>query len=242
MSYYNRDCKRLSINKKNMDYLKMGGCANIWHDSNIVFKEYFCDTVPVLRLSCEMFDFLKTINDPHFIELYDIYSKMSLLKLFKYKRDSQFFTVDAYTAKYYPDNSVNVLTAPVDYILDNFRELDILFDVFTKHQVVTCDIKRENSILSHDGIVIIDPDLFAKTERHQDDYIATANKQNLLNFFHSILFNAMQSLFSVNEKLFVNQKINSIIEDITVKKNTDIAYQLSKKIGHVKRPIDYLRE
>ena len=163
MSYYNRDCKRLSINKKNMDYLKMGGCANIWHDSNIVFKEYFCDTVPVLRLSGEMFDFLKTINDPHFIELYDIYSKMSLLKLFKYKRDSQFFTVDAYTAKYYPDNSVNVLTAPVDYILDNFRELDILFDIFTKHQVVTCDIKRENSILSHDGIVIIDPDLFAKT-------------------------------------------------------------------------------
>ena len=43
VSYYNRDCKRLSINKKNMDYLKMGGCANIWHDSNIVFKEYFCD-------------------------------------------------------------------------------------------------------------------------------------------------------------------------------------------------------
>lgn len=242
MTYYNRDRQELLLKKEDMEFLDNGSFGRCFHNGEVVLKEYFPWVGPSIRISAKMFDIFKSINNPHFIELLDIYSDSNLLSHIMCKLGVKKFITDVYTAKYYPDNCVNALYGNIDYILDNFREIEKLFDEFADDNISVNDIKRKNCILGSNDIVIIDPDLFAKTERHQDDYIATANKQNLLNFFHSISFNAMQSLFSVNEKLFVNQKINSIIEDITVKKNTDIAYQLSKKIGHVKRPIDYLRE
>lgn len=65
--------------------------------------------------------YLKNINNPHFIELFDLYSDFNYIELIKNKVGILPFVVDAYTARYYPDNSVNVLLEHKDYILDNLK-------------------------------------------------------------------------------------------------------------------------
>ena len=115
MSYF--DINGAYFSKKNMQYLSSGQCASICHNKEIVFKEYFSDTLPNCRLSPKMFDILKSINNKHFIKLFNIYSDMNLIELIEYKTNIRKFFVDAYTAEYYSDDSVNVLYESIDYIL-----------------------------------------------------------------------------------------------------------------------------
>ena len=158
MSYYNRNHKKLKVNA--LEYLNSGECAKILCNKDIVLKEYYSETILNSRLNGKMFDILKNISNPHFIELFDIYSCFDFIELLENKIGILPFIVDAYTAKYYSDNSVNVLLEHKDYILDNFRELELLFKIFSENMICTDDIKRDNTVIGKDGIVIIDPDLF----------------------------------------------------------------------------------
>ena len=132
MAYYNRNCEKLQLKKRKLEYLNEGQCAEVYKYSDIIFKKYFSGTNKRFRLNPETFDILRTINNQHFIELYDIYKEMSLLDLFQYKNNDKLpFVVDAYTAKYYDNDYENkIIYEPVDYLLDNFRELEILFKLF----------------------------------------------------------------------------------------------------------------
>lgn len=236
MAYYNRNHKRLKLN--GMKYLNYGGCAKILYNKDIIFKEYYSETAPSCKLSPKMFDMLKQINNPHFIELFDIYSDFDFIELVKNKMELLPFIVDAYTAKYYPDNSVNALYEQKDYILDNFRELEILFDIFSQNKICTDDIKKSNTIISKTGIIIIDPDLFYTSESSKES-ISTLNKKNLLDLFKSICMNsATNELNYVKLKTFTDNELANII----VTENTDITYEISKKLKYIKKPIEILKK
>ena len=235
MAYYNRNCERLGLNTKKMNFLDCGCCAKVLRYDNTVFKEYFFNTASAFRLSSEMFDILKDINNEHFIKLFEIYSDMSLLNLFKYKMKALPFKVDAYTAKYYIDDSINVLNESNDYILDNFRELELLFEVFTNIGIITDDLKRSNAIISTDGIVIIDPDCFYQSSESKE-FIAISNKKKLLGLLRSVCSDSAQK-----RQHFVKilPKIDDLV-NIEITENTDVTYEISKKLKYVKKPIDYL--
>lgn len=136
MTYYNRNYEKITLKKSSLKFLDCGTCGKILHNKNTIFKEYFPTTSPRFRLKPEEFDILKNIDNPHFIKLFDIYTNLSLLKLLKNKRKKSPFKIDAYTAKYYPDDSVDALYEQKDYILDNFKELEILFDIFTNNAIL----------------------------------------------------------------------------------------------------------
>ena len=119
MSYYDRNYKKLKLN--DMEYLNSGECAKILYNKEMILKKYYYSTELNYRLSEKMFDLLKNINNPHFIELIDIYSDFNFIELLKNKMGILSFFVDAYTAKYYPDNSINVLLEHKDFILDNIK-------------------------------------------------------------------------------------------------------------------------
>ena len=189
MSYYNRNYKKIKLSA--MEYLNSGECAKVFYNKEIIFKEYYSKTRLNCRLSEKMFDILKKINNPHFIELFDIYSDFDFIELLKNKLKILPFIVDAYTAKYYPDDSINVLFEHKDYILDNFKELEVLFRIFSENMICTDDIKKDNTVISKDGIVIIDPDLFY-TMQSSREFISALNKKKLLNLFRSILINSMK--------------------------------------------------
>lgn len=174
MSYYNRDHKKIKLD--DFEYLNSGECARILYNKEVIFKEYFPETEPCYRINEKVFNILKNINNSHFIELFDFYSDFNFIELLKNKVGILPFVIDAYTAKYYPDDSVNVLIEHKDYILDNLKELEVLFRVFSENMICTDDIKRDNTVIGKDGIVIIDPDLFY-TMQSSREFISTLNKK-----------------------------------------------------------------
>ncbi len=233
--YYNRNYKKLKLN--NMEYLNNGGCAEVLHNEEIIFKEYYYETSHNYRLDEKMFDILKNIHNSHFIELFDIYSNFNFTELLKNKIGMLPFTVDAYTAKYYPDNSVNALLENKDYLLDNFKELEILFKTFSKNMICTADIKKDNTVIGKDGIVIIDPDLFYTMEFGKE-LISTLNKKNLLYLFRSIFINSLKGKPNYDRMVTY---IDSELVNIKVTDTTDVTQEISKKLRYVKRPIELVK-
>ncbi len=229
MAYYNR--KGEILKREQMEYLSSGNCAFVCHNNEIIFKEYFSDTVTSCRLTAKLFDLLKDIDDKHFIKLFEIYSDMDASKLMQKK-----FIVDAYTAKYYSDDSINALYEPVDYTLDNFSELEKLFDTFTNNSIVADDVKRKNAILSYSGIIIIDPDTFYTVSLPKQD-IAIANKKELLTLFRSICVSGIKKRKNKEEIL---KKIILDLANIKVDNKTDVTHEICKKLSCVKKPMDYL--
>lgn len=145
VDYYNRHFDRFNLEK--MEYINKGLCAEIYSDEEQIFKKYFPLTPRSCRLKENVFDILKDINNTHFIELYEIYNRSNQIDLYKSLCDNHEFIVSAYTAKYYNDNSVNALLEDKNYLLENFYELEKLFEELTKNNICTDDIKRDNSIL-----------------------------------------------------------------------------------------------
>lgn len=235
MSYYNRDYEKLQLH--DMEYLCAGSCARILHNKDMIFKQYFSQTPSHLRLSVEMFDILKSVNDPHFMELFDIYSDSYIRKSSNDKLSKSAFTVDAYTAKYYPDDAVNPLLEHKNYLLDNFKELETLFKVFTENKVFADDIRRDNTIIGRDKIVIIDPDIFYTSEEAKKT-ISISNKWKLLKLFRSILLSYASD---EKERSQAVDFVENELMNIEVKDTTDITSEISKKLKYVKKPIELLK-
>ena len=232
MSYYNRDHKKIKLD--DFEYLNSGECARILYNKEVIFKEYFPETEPCYRINEKVFNILKNINNPHFIELFDFYSDFNFIELLKNKVGILPFVIDAYTAKYYPDDSVNVLIEHKDYILDNLKELEVLFRVFSENMICTDDIKRDNTVIGKDGIVIIDPDLFY-TMQSSREFISTLNKKNLLYLFRDILINSIKNELNPGKiKTFIDNEL----VNFEVKANTDVTYEISKKLKYIKKPIE----
>lgn len=235
MAYYNRNHKKFKIN--DIEYLNSGECAKVLYNKDIIFKEYYSETYHHCRINEKMFDILKNVNNPHFIELYDIYCDFDFIELLENKIGILPFVVDAYTAKYYPDDSVNVLYEHKDYILDNFMELENLFDIFTKNMICTDDIKKENTVISKESIIIIDPDLFYTMEKSKES-ISALNKKKLLNLFRSILLNSLEN--EPNHGKIITY-IDNELANIEVTNNTDVTYEISKKLKYSKKPIELFK-
>ena len=231
LAYYNQEGKKFKA--KNMQFLKCGGCSEVFHNNSIIFKKYYKNCKSIYRLTDDMFNILKDIHDPNFIELIDIYKKMNLIERFYYSKED-LFNVDAYMAKYYIEDDTNVLYESISYLLDNFRKLDILFDIFSNNAILTDDIKRPNTIINKDGIVIIDPDLFYICK---DKNLKLWNKQNLLKLCRGI---CKKSLSNEDNYEIINANINHELTNFSVDNDTDVAYELSRKLKGYKRPIDYL--
>ena len=242
MKYYSRDCKELSLNIEALSYLNCGGCAEVQYNGKIIFKKYYDFTERQFRLSPEMFDILKTINNEHLMKIYEIYSKTNILKLLSSKIGKTKFTVDAYTAKYYRDDDIDILATTKDYLLDNFRELEELFTAFTTNGIKPGDLKRDNTVLNSNGIILIDPDSFSISPDSNNDLVIK-NKKALLSLFKDLLLKCALYKEDCEQSIqFIDRKIDNDLTDFKINERTEITVELSKKLKYVKRPIDYFRK
>ena len=249
MAYYNCEGKKLRLNLDKMEYLNSGNCALVIHDSNIIFKEYFSKTVWKNRITPGLFNDLKGVNNPHFIKLYDYYFKCCYFDL-KYRLKDEFLKIDAYSAKYYDYNSVNILLENKDYILDNFYELELLFDFFTNEEIIINDMSRRNSILGKNGIVIIDPDFFVSYKDLRrlfgDEvyfkvkrlfHLSIENKKELLMLYKDLILNTMKYMGYCLD----NDDSFGFLYDFEIDENTIVVDEISKRLKNVKKPIDIVR-
>ena len=81
MAYYNRKYQKIKLD--NMKYLSSAGCVQVFYDKEKTFKEYSSKTTLNWRLSEEIFDILKDIDNPNFIKLFNIYSDYNRINLIK---------------------------------------------------------------------------------------------------------------------------------------------------------------
>lgn len=213
-----------------MHHLRDGTCAEVFYDKENIFKTYFKDTLNMYRIQIEMFNWLKTLREECFIKLYEVYKNSSRFEILKDKKET--FIVDAYTAKYYKEEKINILYKSIDYLLDNFKKLEDLFAIFSNNGVLTDDVFRKNVVLTSNGIIIIDPDLFSIYKKED---LVIKNKNNLLNLLNGLCMYKSCIKSDLGVMKFANK-----VTDFEVLENTEIAYELSRKLKGCKRPIDYL--
>lgn len=235
VDYYNRKFDILKPEK--MEYINKGLCAEIYSNGEKILKKYYSLTPLTCRLKAEVFDILKDINNPHFIELYDIYHRGNEIDLYRSIFGDHEFIVSAYTAKYYKDDSINILLEDKNYLLENFYELENLFEEFTKNMICTNDIKRGNSILGKNGIVIIDPDLFYIVTS-AEDFLRKTNKKNLLYLYQSMIMNSFEDDKNYQKNMSI---LMHLLEDIKVTEKTDITHEVSKTLKYVNKPIELFK-
>ena len=231
MVYYNRNFQKLEL--QNMEYLNQGDCGKVSHNDEIILKEYFDFTHNSYRIKTNVFDTLKSIDDKHLIELYDIYTAKTKIKIFFEKLLRYQFEIDCYTAKYYSDNSVNALNEPKEYLLENLFELQKLFNILTENNICTMDVKRANTIIGKEGIVIIDPDLFYIPKKKEN--VALINQLNLLNLFKSICLTSIDTKRDLDDIL---KYLEKEVLDFDLTEKTDISYEISKKLKYRRCPKD----
>lgn len=230
VDYYNRHLERFNLEQ--MEYINKGLCAEIYSDDEQIFKKYFPLTPLTCRLKADVFDILKDINNPHFMKIYEIYNRCNQIDLYKSICDDHEFIVSAYTAKYYKDNSVNALLEDKNYLLENFYELEKLFEELTKNNICTNDVKKDNSILGKNGIVIIDPDLFYIVES-SDAFLRQMNKKNLFELYNSILVNSLEDNIYYQKNANI---IRALLENIKITGKTDVTHEISKTLKYVNKP------
>ena len=236
MAFYTRDRRNFVSNY--MDYLDFGSCADVFYDGDIIFKKYYPQTLNDCRLSVEMFDILKTIDNPHFIELLDIYHDYNFIEKLKSIIGLLPFSVDAYTAKYYSDNSIDVLLEPKDYILENFRELELLISIFNENGICVRDLKRANTIIGKQGIVVIDPDLFYISSSSVEE-ISKLNRNWLLGLLRDIVYHSLLNKANCKEN---TNFLDLELFNFGVTGYTDITDYLSKKMKYIKKPLELFKK
>lgn len=216
-----------------MKYLSQGDCGEVSYNDEIILKEYFEFINNNYRIKEKVFDILKSIDDKHLIELYDIYTAKNKIKIFFGKLLQCQFKVDCYTAKYYSDNSVNALNEPKEYLLENLFELQKLFNILTENNICTKDVKRANTIIGKEGIVIIDPDLFYIPKEKEN--VALINQLNLLSLFKSICLASIDTKRDLDSIL---KYLEKEVLDFNLTEKTDISYEISKKLKYRRCPKD----
>lgn len=249
MGYYNREGKKLDT--RNMRYLDSGSFGAVYLSEDKIIKIYHPECIDPFegKIPLEVFDILKEIHHPNFMELLDVYSNLDLLTLFCRKLNLIYhFQIDAYTAKYYLNSGVNPLLENKDYLLDNLRKICDLMHIFTQERIRVDDLRSGNMILTKENMIIIDPDYFRFTILPSDRLIKH-NKESLFILFKDICSNYLEEiLFQENPTLTSSQRIisadkivNKQFSDIHITEQTDIPAVLSKRLKSVKKPVELFR-
>ena len=191
MKYYAKDGKEISFTTTSI--INNTGCfGNIYkvaEDDNVCLKEIkdidpstltIFDSVPTV-ISEDIFNYFRDFNDPNFCKLYDLL----------YNKDNK---VVAYTMKYYKSAIDNILSMPVDYLVENFSAIYDAMDRLAKDLVLVVDLHNRNMILTSDNIVVVDFDKYRREKSKPYDVILGINTSALYYAFSKMLNDALSKI------------------------------------------------
>ena len=122
-----------------------------------------------------------------------------------------------------------------NYLLENIEKLEKLFETFSDYKICVEDVKRRNTVINRNEIIIIDPDLFYIFNENASKYfMSLVNKRKLLELVRSIMVNSESG--EVDYLTFENG-INMEILDFKVSDETNITNEVAPKLKYVKKPI-----
>lgn len=191
----------------NMKILGEGSNAIAYLKDGKTLKKYFKNIDIQDRLDKDMFEFLKSVDDIHFMKL----KNYKLCKLIDFEMDRQVDGIKEYTYEYVKKYETKKIIDLEDYLMTNFKELENLAETLASYGVMMYDTASQNSIITKDNIVIIDPDYFVfctdreRTFRH--------NKIEILNLFIDLISENYH--VNYNEKyLLYTDALNNVTENL----------------------------
>ena len=122
-----------------------------------------------------------------------------------------------------------------NYLLENIEKLEKLFETFSDYKICVEDVKRRNTVINRNEIIIIDHDLFyIFNENASKDFMSLVNKRKLLELVRSIMVNSESG--EVDYLTFENG-INMEILDFKVSDETNITNEVAPQLKYMKKPI-----
>lgn len=235
MNYINSNGSIFTDIEKYSEYIDSGGCGIIHRSGDTILKRYYESTENVYRINKKIFDFLKTIDSPNFIQLYDIYTKSNYPKFLLSKVHIIKFRADAYTAKYYKPVDIDPLYYPKEYLLESFLEIEKIINYLSNNRVAADDLKKKNAVLTDDRIVLIDPDLYSfHKDKHGD--VNGLNKLHLLYLLKSFLIDGR---CQEDKKLLTKWYKDNY--DFNVFSSSDCATDyIANTLKYVKKPVELI--
>lgn len=220
MFYYNEDGEKIVDSEKLECMNTCGATSNIYRLSKTkILKTYLEPVSNTNRIDKNLFEILQNINSEYMVKIYELLKNNPSNEL-----------IDGYIAKYYKPYSIDILTDDVNYILDNIRYIEILFDCLAGYGIRVDDVKPDNSILQKNKIILIDPDSYEFVNCSLDS-IKKMNKKTLHKFICSLFI----------KKMIINRiPVNKIqMLKMEIESDSEVSYQLSKKFKTYKRALDY---
>lgn len=105
-------------------------------DGKTVIKIYKEETYECYRIDYETFMYLKTVQSNHLLKLNELFYKERVFCNKKRTlKNPQKSLVDAYTYDFVPEDGTRLTEMPVDYLLTNFRELEVMFRGFARDKI-----------------------------------------------------------------------------------------------------------
>lgn len=224
MFYFSRNKEIFKLDKE-YERFSSGECGEVYTNEKNVFKVYFKNTLDEFRLDEEIFEFIKQIDSQNLMEIYEIYTKASLKNAFGSLTQYNDFQIDAYLAKYYKKDDINVLLKHKDYLLESLEEIEKQFACFTEYLIFLDDIKFENSICTENEIVLIDPDCFRKAYITDGLDVTTIENGSISTsgiYYNSNIHCTMDYLIENNKWVLINYFVDLLSTNFLSFKNYEL--------------------
>lgn len=244
MQYYNSQGELVELNGKKSGIY--GWNSEIMReDDDSFYKRYFGTTHEYSRISIETFEFLKNIENDHLIKLHErFYEAKPFITAEDLLYNLEEYIIDVYTYDWVDEDSIDILSMPIDYLMDNLSELLDLGDYFAKYGMKILDAEPKNVVINKSNIVLIDPDFycFCYNASYKCFPLYEGDLQNqIVKWNRTVIVSLFKALCSSQLKLRdydPNNAIDSFFEDVSSDGNYDASI-VSKKLMGYSTPNDY---
>ena len=142
-----------------------GSRGDVYRYGDIAIKKYRNVSYDCDNIQLDMFENLREIQLPAFVELIDCTTEVVEDERETYDiygRPNKREVVSAYSSRFYETSDEFMIDKPMDYTLNSLYEFKKLVEELNKKDIVIADSHGENLIVTDNNIVIIDPDFYRK--------------------------------------------------------------------------------
>lgn len=136
-------------------------------------------------------------------------------------------------AKFYESENIDLWEMPPSWLVANYNRLLESFKILGKRKILAIDCTPENTIVSKNGITIIDPDLYVKRS-----YESTESNIMALNDLFRELLSESYSKFRENVTTEEQDDVRSLLDELFL--TTDSNTRIAKKLLKYNKTIDFV--
>lgn len=221
---YKEKITKTSLEINESDYISSGCFGSVFFYKDGCIKVAKC-LIPKTTIS--ILEELKKITHPNLYRIRNFY----------YNSMDESAYAKAYDMDYYLSDSINILTMPIDYILDNMNDLCKLACKMASYSILMTDTHEENVILQKNRMILIDADRWVMDLYDSYD-LKIENYSAIVHLLCRLYYQALIDLGKIDKRSYgcnyndYNRVLNQL-ERISIE-------EVLKEHQGFKYPIDYI--